>query len=149
VTATHGRPAYTARKGSAKGLNLFSAVMLLLAGLLDVLRGIMGLAGDDVFVRTPDYVFRLDLTGWSWIHLALGALALLVAVALFQAKAWARVAGVAVAALLVVAGFLSLPYAPLWSVVVIALAGFVVRSLCVVRRDDHAGRSGTRSRHHR
>jgi hypothetical protein len=88
------RPEYTVRQGSARGLNVFAAVMLLLAGLLDVFRGIMGIAGDDVFARTSDYVFRFDLTGWSWIHLALGVLAVLVAVGLFRAERWARFAAV-------------------------------------------------------
>jgi hypothetical protein len=131
------RPEYTVRQGSARGLNVFAAVMLLLAGLLDVFRGIMGIAGDDVFARTSDYVFRFDLTGWSWIHLALGVLAVLVAVGLFRAERWARFAGVAVAGFLVIASFLSLPYAPLWSLVVIALAVFVVWALCAVRHEKH------------
>jgi hypothetical protein len=138
MTATHHhpppRPAYTARQGSAAGLNVFSAVMLLLAGLLDALRGVMGIADDDVFLRTPDYVFRFDMAGWGWIHLSLGVLAVLVGLALFRAAPWARFAGVAVAVFLVVASFLSLPYSPLWSVVVIALAGFVIWALCAVRR---------------
>ncbi|NYV78168.1 hypothetical protein [Streptomyces sp. UH6] len=134
MTTTHQRTAYTAKQGWATGLYLFAAVMLLLTGLLEVLRGIMGIAGDDVFATSPDHVFRFDLTGWSWIHLALGVLAALVAVALFRSERWARVAGVAVAAFVVVASFLSLPYAPLWSIVVIALSGFVIWALCVVRR---------------
>ncbi|WP_151771461.1 DUF7144 family membrane protein [Streptomyces abyssomicinicus] len=134
MTTTHHRPSYTAKQGWATGLYLFAAVMLLLTGLLDVLRGIMGIAGDDVFATSPDYVFRFDLTGWSWIQLALGVLAALVAVALFRSARWARVAGVAVAVFVLVASFLSLPYAPLWSIVVIALSGFVIWALCVVRR---------------
>ncbi|MDH6225195.1 hypothetical protein [Streptomyces sp. MJP52] len=141
MTETHHRPAaYTAEQGRATGLYLFATVMLLLVGLLEVLRGIMGIAGGDVFVTSPDHVFRFDLTGWSWIHLALGLLAALVAVALFQAARWARVAGVAVAGFVVVACFLSLPYAPLWSVVVLALSGFVVRALCVVPHGRRASR---------
>ncbi|MET8577941.1 hypothetical protein [Streptomyces sp. NPDC005012] len=134
MTATHDGPAYTVKPGRAGGLRVFAAVMLVLAGLLDALRGIMGIAGDDVFLRTPEYAFRFDLTAWSWIHLALGVLAVLVGVAVLRSARWARVAGVAVASFLVLAGFLSLPYAPLWSLVVIALAGFVVWALCVVRR---------------
>jgi hypothetical protein len=134
MTATHNRPAYTARAGSAGGLRFFAAVMLLLAGLLDLLRGVMGIAGDDVFVASPHYVFGFTLTAWGWIHLALGVLGALVALGLFRGAPWGRIAGVAVAFLLVVASFLSLPYSPLWSVVVAVLAGFVVWALCVVRQ---------------
>lgn len=104
ATATHDGPAYTVKPGRAGGLRVFAAVMLVLAGLLDALRGLMGIAGDDVFLRTPVYVFRFDLTAWSWIHLALGVLGVLVGVAVLRSARWARVAGVAVAVFLVLAG---------------------------------------------
>ncbi|MFE5211111.1 hypothetical protein [Streptomyces sp. NPDC056600] len=130
MTRKHDRPARTAGAGTSDGLWFFAAVMLLLAGVLDLLRGVMGIAGDDVFVAAPHYVFGFTLTAWGWIHLALGVLGVLVALGLFRRERWGRVAGVAVAVFLVVASFLSLPYSPLWSVVVIVLAAFVVWALC-------------------
>ena len=135
MTATHTRPVHTAGQGWATGLTAFSAVMLFLVGVLDVFRGIMAIAQDDIFVTTPSYVFRFDLTGWGWVHLALGAVAVIVSIGLFQASTWARVAGVAIAGLVVIANFLSLPYYPVWSVVMIALSGFIIWALCVVDRD--------------
>jgi nitrate reductase NapE component len=107
--------------------------MLLLAGLLNIFRGIMAIAEDPVFVRTPNYVFKFDLTSWGWIHLVLGVLAIATGLGLFRLALWARVLGVAVAVLLVIANFLSVPYYPLWSLIVIAACGFVIWGLCVVR----------------
>src|SRR5690242_5595988 len=89
----------TARQQWATGLTAFAAVMLLLSGMLDVFRGIMAIAHDDVFLATRSYVFRFDLTGWGWIHLILGAVALLVGFGLLGGALWARVAGVAIASL--------------------------------------------------
>ncbi|MFF1544554.1 hypothetical protein [Streptomyces sp. NPDC058291] len=129
---------HSAKQTWAQGLMAFAAVTLLLAGVLDVFRGIMGIAEDDIFVSTRSYVFRFDLTGWGWIHLALGAVAVIVSLGLFQAALWARVAGVAVAALIVIANFLSLPYYPVWSVVMIAFSAFVIWALCVVKPDRSA-----------
>jgi hypothetical protein len=134
MTTTHHRPAYTAKAGSADGLRFFAAVMLLLAGILDLLRGVMGITGDDVFLAAPQYVFGFTLTAWGWIHLALGALGALVALGLFRGERWGRLAGVAVAFFLVLASFLSMPYSPLWSLVVAVLSGFVVWALTVVRQ---------------
>lgn len=126
----------TEKQAAAGGLTVFAAVMMLIVGFLDVFRGIMAIVHDNVFVTTPHYVFQFNLTGWGWIHLLLGILAIMVGVGLFKASLWSRVAGVAVAALLLVANFLSIPYYPLWSIVAIALCAFVIWGLCVVREDD-------------
>lgn len=92
MTATHtGHHSQTAHRPWAEGLTVFAAVMLMIAGVLDIFRGIMGIAEDDVFVTTRDYVFAYDLTGWGWIHLILGAVAVVVSMGLFQASLWARV----------------------------------------------------------
>ncbi|MBC7274511.1 MAG: hypothetical protein H5T76_38375 [Streptomyces sp.] len=136
MTATHAPRAHSAKYAWAGGLTVFAAVMLTIAGLLDIFRGIMAIAEDDVFVATPNYVFEFDLTGWGWVHLALGVVAVIISLGLYQAALWARIAGVAVAALVIIANFLSLPYYPVWSVIMIAISGFVIWALCVARRDD-------------
>ncbi|MQY33736.1 hypothetical protein SRB17_17010 [Streptomyces sp. RB17] len=128
----------TARQAWAGGLTSFAGVMLLLAGLLGVFRGIMAIAQDNVFVTTPNYVFKFNLTSWGWIHLVLGALAVIVSFGLFTPSMWARVAGVGIAGLVIIANFLSLPYYPVWSVVMIALSGFIIWALCVVQGRESA-----------
>lgn len=112
MTATHSAHVQTTGRPWAEGLTVFAAVMLMIAGVLDILRGVMAIAEDDVFVATRNYVFEFDLTSWGWIHLVLGALAVIVSFGLFQASLWARVAGVAIAGLIIIANFLSLPYSP-------------------------------------
>jgi hypothetical protein len=137
--ATTSRPQH--RQGTqvaATGLTLFAGVMLFVSGLLDVFRGIMAIAEDDVYASTPNYVFKFDLTSWGWIHLLFGAVALIVSFGLFTAQTWARVVGVGIAALLIIANFLSIPYYPVWSLTLIALYAFIIWALCVVRRDPLA-----------
>lgn len=143
MTATHSGHVHPTKRSRpfAEGLTAFAAVMLMIAGVLDVCRGIMAIAEDDVFVATSDYVFQFDLTGWGWVHLALGAVAVLVSLGLFQESLWARVAGVAIAALIIIANFLSLPYYPVWSIVMIAFSAFIIWALCVAKRDDSGARS--------
>lgn len=125
----------------ATGLVSFAAVMLVIGGLLELFRGIMGIAEDEVFVSTPNYIFEFDLTSWGWIHLVLGVLALIVGAGLFKPTLWARILGVVIAGLLLIANFLSIPYYPLWSVVAIALYGFVIWALCAVRSGDTPNRA--------
>ena len=131
MAATHAPQAQSTKYAWAAGLMVFAAVMLALVGILDIFRGIAAIAEDDIFVTTRNYVFEFDLTGWGWIHLALGVVAVIVSFGLFQSAMWARVAGVAIAGLVIVANFLSLPYYPVWSVVMIAMSGFVIWALCV------------------
>ncbi|MFI9203269.1 hypothetical protein [Streptomyces sp. NPDC053048] len=126
-------------QAAAGGLTVFAAVMMLVIGFLDLFRGVMAIVHDDVFVVTPQYVFQFNLTAWGWVHLLLGVLALMVGIGLFKASLWARIAGVTVAAVLLVANFLSIPYYPLWSVVAIALCALVIWGLCVVRADGSDG----------
>ncbi|MGC4983914.1 DUF7144 family membrane protein [Streptomyces sp. DT193] len=120
---------------TASGLMIFASVMLFVSGVLDILRGVMAVAEDDVFVTGQNYVFKFDLTSWGWIHLALGAVAVVVSLGLFTAATWARVIGVGIAALLIIANFLDIPYYPVWSLTLIALYGFVIWALCVARPD--------------
>ncbi|GGI96048.1 DUF7144 family membrane protein [Streptomyces brasiliensis] len=135
MTVSH-HPYTGTRPAWAEGVTVFGAVMLLIAGVLSIFRGIMAIAHDQVFVNTPNYVFRFDLTGWGWIHLVLGVIAVVVSIGLFQTATWARLAGVAIAALVVIANFLSLPYYPVWSIVMIAFSALVIWALCVIKRED-------------
>jgi hypothetical protein len=132
VPSHHGP---TRALAAAAGLTLFAAVMLFISGVLGVFRGIMAIAQDHVFVVTPSYVFRFTLAGWGWIHLILGAIAVIVSLGLFAAATWARVTGVGIAALLIIADFLTIPYYPVWSITLIALYGFIIWALCVAPRD--------------
>jgi hypothetical protein len=133
TTTTHHRSA-TAEAGAA-GLVTFAGVMLFIAGVLDLFRGIMAIANDDIYVSTPNYVFKFDLTSWGWIQLVLGVIAIGVSAGLFSRAVWARFVAVGIAGLLIIANFLSIPYYPVWSLTLIALYAFVIWALCVVPRE--------------
>ncbi|MFF7357105.1 MULTISPECIES: DUF7144 family membrane protein [Streptomyces] len=139
MTAAHTATTPTTRDVWASGLTAFGAVMLALAGLLDIFRGIMAIAHDDVFLTTRNYVFRFDLTGWGWVHLVLGVVAVVVGLGLLKVAAWARVCGVVIASLIIIANFLSLPYYPIWSIVLIAFSALIIWALCVVREEGTSG----------
>lgn len=58
----------------------------------------------------------LDLTSWGWIHLVRRSSGDHAGIGLFKVTLWARILGVTVAALLIIANSLSIPYPPLWSI---------------------------------
>ncbi|MBX9421391.1 MULTISPECIES: hypothetical protein [Streptomyces] len=113
------------------GWLVFAAVIMIFSGIMTLLGGISAIAKDDVFLATRNYVYELDLTGWGWIHLILGILITLVGVALLTGATWARVVGVALAGISMIANFLWLPYTPWWALVIIAIDALVIWGLCV------------------
>ncbi|GAA2840902.1 hypothetical protein RMN57_17310 [Kitasatospora sp. CM 4170] len=117
----------------APGLVIFAGVLMLINGFFEAFRGIMAIADDDVFLTTPRYVFRFDLTGWGWVHVITGAVVALVGGFLLAGARWARWAAVVVVSLSALENFLDLPYYPFWSIIVIAADVFIIWALCVYR----------------
>jgi len=110
-------------------VSTFGAIVLVTVGALAVLEGISAIAKDAVYVATPSYVYELDLTTWGWIHLLLGAGGLAAGIAILAGQDWGRMVGIAFAVAGIIANFLSLPYYPWWSIIVIALYVAVIWAL--------------------
>ncbi|MFH9685107.1 hypothetical protein ACH4LE_02040 [Streptomyces sp. NPDC017413] len=117
---------------------LFAGILMLCQGAVAALEGIAALADGDVYGDVGAYLYRIGLAGWGWIHLVLGVCVAVTGAALLKGAGWARVAGILVAALNLFAHFLFLPYAPLWSVIVIGLDIFVIWALAAYRDPDPA-----------
>ncbi|MFB6891986.1 hypothetical protein ACFCX4_22060 [Kitasatospora sp. NPDC056327] len=117
----------------APGFVVFAGVLMLLNGIMEFLRGVMAVHDDEVFLTTDRYVFRFDLTGWGWIHIVVGVLVALVGAFLLKGAGWARYAAIVLTVVSAVDSFLSMPYYPGWSIVVIALDVFIIWALCVYK----------------
>lgn len=113
----------------ATGGNMFAGVLLLVVGVFGMLAGISGIASDDVYRVVGEYTFKFDVHTWGWVHLVLGVIVALTGIGILQGIAWARITGIVLAVLVAVANFMWLPYQPVWAVVVIAIAVFVIWSL--------------------
>ncbi|MFE0803341.1 hypothetical protein [Streptomyces sp. NPDC058812] len=112
-----------------------AGILMLVNGVLYVFQGISAIAEDDVYARLDSYIYRISLTGWGWILLVLGLIAVAIGCGILGGRTWARVTGIALAALGLVAQFLFLPYAPVWSFVLMALHVFVIWALAAYRPD--------------
>jgi hypothetical protein len=108
----------------------FAAVMMIFGGVMAIIEGAAAIAKDDVFVTNRNYAYKFDLTSWGWIHLILGILVVLAGLALFRGSLWARVVGVFLAGLSLIANFMWIPYYPFWAFVLIAVDVFVIWALC-------------------
>ncbi|MEU0370053.1 hypothetical protein ABZ070_07275 [Streptomyces sp. NPDC006283] len=132
----HGRsdaPGTDPISGWVRGGVAFAGVLMLCSGVLAVLQGIAAVVGDDVYGKVGNYVYRIDLTGWGWIHIVLGLAVAVTGAGVLKGAAWARYAGILLVSLSVILQFLFLPYAPFWSVIVIAIDLFVIWALTSYR----------------
>ena len=127
----------SAKQEVAAGTSIVAAVVLITVGVLQFFQGIAAIAKDEVFVVGIEYIYKFDLTTWGWIHLILGVVVVLVGIALLTGATWARITGVILLALSIIANFLWIPYYPWWSITVIALAILAIWGLAAWKPDQY------------
>jgi hypothetical protein len=121
------------------GWILFAGVMMIMAGSLHVIAGLVALFKDEYFlVGKNGLTVSVDYTAWGWVHLIAGAIIGLAGFAVMVGQMWARVLAVvlAVASAIVNIGFLA-AY-PVWSAIIIALDVLVIYALTVHGREVKA-----------
>lgn len=124
--------------GWAVGWSVFAAIMMMMAGVFHAVAGLVALVDDTYYVVGQEWVFEFDVTAWGWIHLVWGALVVLVGFGILSGNVVARTVGVVAAALSAVVNFAWLPYQPVWSTIMIAIAVSVIWALTVHGRDVRA-----------
>jgi hypothetical protein len=126
--------AENAPSGAVIGWTVFAAVMLMISGIGNVLEGIAQLVNGAFFHTASNYTYNLSVHSWGWIHLIAGIVVFLAGAALLADRTWARVVGVAFASLSLFLNLVYLPFFPVWSIIVIAVDGFVIWALLTPRR---------------
>jgi hypothetical protein len=116
-----------------------AVILMLLAGMFQVLVGLVAIFENEIYVQTRNYLFKFDVTTWGWIHLVVGIVVGLAGLGLLRGRTWARVAGISLAVLSAIANFLWLPYYPVWALLIIAVDVFVIWALAVHGREVITG----------
>jgi hypothetical protein len=117
---------------------VLGATLMILSGLVTIFIGITGIVRGTFFLAVPNYTYYFSPFGRGVTDLIIGAVILAAGACLLMGMMWARVVGVALAVISAVANFLFLPYAPLWSIVVIALSIFIIWALTTGGRHQYA-----------
>jgi hypothetical protein len=136
ATATPGavsssRVGYRTERTGWTGWIAFAGVMMVLGGALAIFQGIVAIANDTWVVWTNTANVVVDLTQWGWIHLAIGVVAVLAGVGVFTGNVAARMVGVLVAGISLLANFLFLPAYPIWALSIMAVDVLVIWALVV------------------
>ena len=123
------------RRPWATGLTVFAAVVMMISGVWHAFAGIGAVVNDKVYVSTPRYIYSFDLTAWGWTLIVLGVAVAAAGFAVLLGETWARVVGIVVASLSLIANFTFLPHYPLWSIVIIALDVAAIWALATYRSE--------------
>ena len=115
--------------GWAIGGVTFASTIMILVGTFQAFAGLAAIIDDQFYVITQNYAFDLDTTAWGWIHLLLGIVVALAGFALWNRKVWAATVAIFLAMLSAIANFFFIPYYPFWSILMIALAVWVIWAL--------------------
>jgi hypothetical protein len=113
------------------GRAVFAAILLVIAGTLNIIYGIGAISDANFFTSNTQYVFS-SLHTWGWITLILGVIQLTAGFSLFGGGAYGRVIGIAAATLGAIGALLSVGGAyPFWSLGIFALCVIVIHGLVV------------------
>ena len=123
------------RSGLAVGFIAMAGIILIVAGVLHVIEGIVGLFNNDFYVVSQKWVFQFNVTTWGWIHILVGIIALLAGIGLFSGAVWARTVAVLVAVVSIIINFVWLPYYPWWALLIISFDFFVIWAVTAHGRD--------------
>jgi len=107
---------------------VFAGVLLLVAGVLNIIYGIAAIGDSKFFTEHGQYIIS-SLHTWGWILLILGVLELVAAFSLFSGGEFGRWFGIFIAALNSMGALLTIPNNPFWSLAIFALSIIVIYKL--------------------
>jgi hypothetical protein len=115
-----------------EGRAMFAAILLLIAGTLNVIYGIAAISDAHFFTDSGSHYVFSNLNTWGWIILLLGVLELTGGFSLFSGNAYGRTIGIAAASFGAIGSLLSVSGAyPFWSLGIFALCVIVIHGLVV------------------
>ena len=103
----------------------FAGVMLLIAGILNVIYGIAAIGDSKFFVQDQKYILS-NLNTWGWVTVFLGAFQLVAAFSLWAGGLYGRAVAILAASLSALAALLSIPAYPFWSLAIFAIDIIIV-----------------------
>lgn len=121
------------------GWGLFTAIVILVGGAIEILGGILAIllpASQNLTTSTGTTVFYVSL--WGWWHLLIGIVLVAAGIALAGGRTWARVFAIVVVAINAVSQLVSLPAQPWRSIIVFALDVVIIYAITVHGRELRA-----------
>jgi len=114
----------------------FAAVLLLIAGTLNIIYGIGALDKANIYANDTRYIFS-NLNTMGWVLIVLGVVQLTGGFSLMAGKTYGRVIAIVGAGLGAIGALLSVGGAnPWWSLAVFALCVYILQGILVLGDDE-------------
>ncbi len=118
------------------GWIVFAAIFMIVTGAMNAIQGLAALFRDESYwVTLGGAVVTFDITAWGWIHLISGVLLVLVGLALMRGSTFARVIGIILVSLNLIAQFSWTTLYPFWALIAIFIDIFIIYALVVHGRE--------------
>ena len=120
------------------GRATFAAVLLLIAGTLNIIYGIGALDSANIYANDTRFILS-NLNTLGWVLIILGAIQLTGGFSLMAGNAYGRVIGIVGAGLGAIGALLSIGGSnPWWSLAIFALCVYIIQGLVVLGDDERA-----------
>jgi hypothetical protein len=120
------------------GSALFVGILLMVAGVLNVIYGIAAVGNASFFINDTQFVFS-TLHTWGWITIILGVIELTASFSLFAGNAYGRVVGIFAASVGAIGALLNVGGGhPWWSLGVFAICLICIHGLAVLGEPESA-----------
>src|ERR1700710_2085498 len=121
------------------GSALFVGILLLVAGVLNVIYGIAAVANSHFYTQAGAHFVFAGLHTWGWVAVILGVIQLTGGFSLFAGNAWGRVVGLVPATLGAIGSLLNIGGAyPWWSIGIFAICIICIHGLVVLGEPKEA-----------
>jgi hypothetical protein len=123
------------------GRAAFAAILLLIAGTLNIIYGIGALDSANIFVNDTRYIFT-NLSTMGWVLIVLAVIQLTGGFSLLAGNTYGRVIGIIGGTLGAIGALLSIGGSnPWWSLAVFALCIYIVHGIFILGEDERTAAS--------
>ncbi len=97
------------------------SILMMVVGGFKLIAGIIGLLNDQYLVSGYNGYMLVDVTGLAVWWLIVGAILVLGGMAALNGKTWGYIAGIVASAVAAISEFFSIPYTPIWSIIMLVV----------------------------
>ena len=112
----------------SSGWILFAGIMILIAGILNIVYGIAAIDNSKFFAGHTEFVVS-SLKTWGWITLIIGILEVLAAFSIWAGGAFGAIFGIFAASISAIGALLSIPAYPFLSLAIFAVDILIIYGL--------------------
>ena len=118
------------------GWGVFASVLLLIAGIFDLIFGLAAVIGPNTTVVVAETgLFAVDVAAWGWWHIIAGIALIVLSFFLYRGATWARVIAIIIVIINAVGQLTLLSVQPWWSLTILAVDVLILYALTVHGRE--------------